>query len=235
MNPQNALLKIKKCLALATSSNPHEAAAAMRQAQKLMERFGISEDDIDIAEVTESAIKSRNVEAVNWEVILSHMVAKAFSCQVYGKVTKSYNDNLRLRRERKYDSVGVGASSEIAAYAFDVLSRQCAKDRRSHMAQQSKSCKTETKTARGDVYALGWCDGVREKLMAFAENTQHQSLVAQYMQNQHGQIQSSKSKNRIKGENITRKDWSHGVHAGSHVQLGHGISASGIAPSLRLE
>jgi hypothetical protein len=35
MDRETALTKIKKCLALAKSSNEHEAAAAMRQAQKL--------------------------------------------------------------------------------------------------------------------------------------------------------------------------------------------------------
>ena len=40
-----ALAKIKKCLALAASPNPHEAAAATRQAQKLMAEYGLTETD----------------------------------------------------------------------------------------------------------------------------------------------------------------------------------------------
>lgn len=134
MNRSDALIKIKKCLALATSNNPHEAAAAMRQAQKLMQRFDISDADVGITDVSECATKARNVEAVNWEVSLAHLVAKAFSCQVHGKVCHSYTENLRKRRDRRYVFVGVGAASEVAAYTFDVLSRQCAKDRRQHMA-----------------------------------------------------------------------------------------------------
>lgn len=46
MDRAKILDKIKKCLALSKSPNEHEAAAALRQAQKLMERHGITERDI---------------------------------------------------------------------------------------------------------------------------------------------------------------------------------------------
>lgn len=39
--------KIKKCLALGKSPNEHEAAAALRQAQKLMTMHSISDDDVE--------------------------------------------------------------------------------------------------------------------------------------------------------------------------------------------
>ena len=42
MADDKILDKIKKCLVLASSANEHEAAAALRQAQKLMEAHGIS-------------------------------------------------------------------------------------------------------------------------------------------------------------------------------------------------
>ncbi len=38
--------KIKKCLALSSSDNPHEAAAAMRQAHALMAAHGVSAEQI---------------------------------------------------------------------------------------------------------------------------------------------------------------------------------------------
>lgn len=42
------LEKIKKCLALGKSSNANEAAAALRQAQKLMAKHGITEEELEI-------------------------------------------------------------------------------------------------------------------------------------------------------------------------------------------
>lgn len=44
---QKVLDKIKKCLALGKSSNANEAATALRQAQALMRKHGITELDID--------------------------------------------------------------------------------------------------------------------------------------------------------------------------------------------
>lgn len=46
MDKSKALDKIKKCLALSKSSNPHEAAAALRQAQKLMHAHDITEREL---------------------------------------------------------------------------------------------------------------------------------------------------------------------------------------------
>lgn len=44
MSERNKVLdKIRKCLALSTSSNEHEAAAALRQARKLMDAHGITD------------------------------------------------------------------------------------------------------------------------------------------------------------------------------------------------
>jgi len=39
--------KIEKCMRLSKSSEPHEAAAALRQAQKMMKMHGISEGELD--------------------------------------------------------------------------------------------------------------------------------------------------------------------------------------------
>lgn len=45
-----ALEKIRKCLALSKSANEHEAAAALRQAQKMMSMHGFTDDDVGLIE-----------------------------------------------------------------------------------------------------------------------------------------------------------------------------------------
>lgn len=40
------LQKIQKCMRLSKSSEPHEAAAAMRQAQKLMQAYQVSDSEL---------------------------------------------------------------------------------------------------------------------------------------------------------------------------------------------
>ena len=155
MNRDDALQKIKKCLALASSSNPHEAAVAMRQAQKLMQQFGLSEVDVTLADVAESTALAKTVDLVQWEAVLSSMVAQAFGCHAYTSQRRKLSQTLTYRRERVYVFVGVGAAAEVASYAYDVLSRQCAKDRRAHIATQPKTCKPKTKIRIYQNYAKG--------------------------------------------------------------------------------
>lgn len=226
MNRNTALQKIKKCLALAASNNPHEAAAAMRQAQKLMSHFQISEVDVCVAEISETPAKARNVQPVNWEVSLAQTVAKAFDCEVYGSLSSFYNTNARLFRERNYIFAGVGPASEVAAYAFSVLSRQCVKDRKIHMALQPKNCKKSTLTARGDAYAQGWVLGIQDAIMAFSGNQNNQKIVGRYTKSRHGNTGTIQLADRIKGKNTKRTDWIHGMQAGNQVKLNRGIASA---------
>ena len=48
---ERAIRKIKHCLALSASSNEHEAAAAMRQAQKLMAKYRLTETQVNLSDV----------------------------------------------------------------------------------------------------------------------------------------------------------------------------------------
>jgi len=45
--------RIKKCFALAKSSNPHEAEAAMRQARKIMDKFKLKIGDVHATQTEE--------------------------------------------------------------------------------------------------------------------------------------------------------------------------------------
>lgn len=75
--------KIKKCMALAKSSNEHEAAAALRQAQKLMQAHGISDLDMSAAEATEARAKAGATQRpAGWETYLAGHVADAFGCKL---------------------------------------------------------------------------------------------------------------------------------------------------------
>lgn len=57
-----ALDKIRKCLALSKSANEHEAAAALRQAQKLMAMHGLSEDDLGSTEYLSVLVVCKDYE-----------------------------------------------------------------------------------------------------------------------------------------------------------------------------
>lgn len=232
MTREEALDKIKKCLALAASPEAHEAAAAMRQAQKLMAQFGLTEADVTLADVAEAKQQAQNAPMVRWEASLAAMVARAFGCETYTTQSMQLGNGLRWRRRRFYVFVGVGPAAEVAGYAFDVLARQCAKDRRRYIGLQSKNCKAKTKVARGDLYAEGWIAGVSHKLDVFAGNARDAALIALYMRQNRPGLEEADIKSRVKGKNVTPNDWHQGRAAGRQAELNHGVQGSEPRPLL---
>nr|WP_314710621.1 DUF2786 domain-containing protein [uncultured Comamonas sp.] len=224
MTRDEALKKIQKCLALAASPEQHEAAAALRQAQKLMEQFGLSECDVSLADVHEHKQKAPSAPLVRWESALASLVAEAFGCEFFTTTGKVLVQHLfAYRNTRDFVFVGLGVAPEIAGYAFDVLSRQCSKDRRSYIGRQSKNCKPKTKVARGDLYAEGWVSGVRGKLQAFAGTPSNEALIRQYMSTKYSEMSDEKTKDRTTGKNVTPTDFGHGYQAGRAADIHHGL------------
>lgn len=232
MTRGEALDKIKKCLALAASPEAHEAAAALRQAQKLMSQFGLTEVDVTLADVAEVRQAAQNTPIVRWESALANLVAMAFGCESYTTARPALGKSLQVRRRRFYVFVGVGPAADVAGYAFDVLARQCAKDRRRYIGQQSKNCKAKTKVARGDLYAEGWIAGVQDKLERFAGNERDAALLAEYMAQRHAGMEEAEIKSRVKGKNVTHNDWHQGHEAGRKAELNHGVQGGATRPLL---
>lgn len=223
MNRDDALKKIKKCLALGESSNPHEAAAAMRQAQKLMAEHKVTEADVGLADVTEVKVMTRLKTVTKWEAALARIIADAFGCDYFGFKSRYLTRGLSVATKREFVFVGVGAASQIAAFAYDVLSRQCGRDRQAHIQRQPKSCKPITKTARGDEFALGWVYGVCDLVDRFSGAEANQALIEQYIASKHPDMGAAKINNRAVGRNVRFDDLEAGHNAGKKAQLNRGI------------
>lgn len=223
MTRDQALAKIKKCLALAKSQNPHEAAAAMRQAQALMAAHALDEQDISLAEVTESKTSADGQAHVLWISTLFAMVAEAFGCGRFFEVGRRLLPSGYWGHHRQVVFFGVGAAPEVAAYAYQVLHRQCAKARQKYVRSQPKNCKPITKTARGDQFALGWVYGVRDMLDKFANSDRNQELLENYMAAKHPNMETVKSKDRAVGRNVRDDDISRGFDSGKRAQLQRGV------------
>lgn len=224
MTRDQAIAKIKKCLALAKSQNPHEAAAAMRQAQKLMAEHNLDEQETSLADIAESTVAAVSQANNLWENTLAGIVANAFACRIYGKAFWSVIGMGRPTKKRTWVFVGVGASAEVASYAYEVLSRQCAKARLEHVRKQPKTCKPITKTARGDSFALGWAFGVREMLDKFANSERNQKLLDSYMAKAHANLKTVESKDRSVGRNVRDDDIHQGVKSGKRAKLQHAVN-----------
>lgn len=232
MDREQALAKIKKCLALSRSANEHEAAAALRQAQALMREHGYSTDDVRMADVSERHVRARSSAINRWESLLASIVDDAFGCQHFNLMSYDLLGGATLRRFREVVFVGIGSAPEVATYAYDVLARQCAAARLGHVRSQPKSCKPITRTARGDRFAEGWALAVRALIERFAGTEQHQQLIESYMAGRHGDMKAAKVRNTTVGRNVRDADLHAGWDAGKKAQLAHGLPTAATTPRL---
>lgn len=223
MTRDDALKKIKKCLAMSRSANEDEAAIALRQAQKLMEQFKLEDTDISLMDVGEAKARASSTAANAWELRLVRLIADAFGCEQFAEITGDYNSAGNYTRKRFWVFVGIGAAHTIAAYACDVLVRQCARQRLAHIAKQPRNCKTITKTVRGDLFATGWVAGVEDKVQAFAQPPGDKQLLLAYIEREHGELETSEVRNTLKGSKVDFGHFAAGFHAGESAQLQRGI------------
>lgn len=222
--------KIKKCLALSASSNEHEAAAAMRQARKLMEANGITDLDIQAAEAEERRAKAgAKSHPANWETMLAVKVGDAFGCQVI------FSGGV-WNRSGEWCFIGCGASPEVANYAFTVLNRQAKRAREEHIKAKLKRCKVATKTRRADLFSEGWVRSVVGTIETFAGNEQQSTAIDAYMAKHHPSLRDLQSRNRNDGRKLRDHeydDYAAGSRSGRDAQLNRGMG--GQASQLALE
>ncbi|HEY4145209.1 DUF7168 domain-containing protein [Pinirhizobacter sp.] len=160
MSRDNILRKIKACLRLAASSNPNEAAAALRQAQAMMRAHGVTHAeamDVDDAAV---GTRCRGTTPPNSLCQLAYLAARGFGCRMiidFERAGRSLRTIFRF--------YGTDGASEISAFAYTVLRRQLDADRTKHTARVRKRGNRE---ARGEQFALAWVAAV-ERLFPEAQ------------------------------------------------------------------
>jgi hypothetical protein len=150
--------KIRKCLALSTSANEHEAASALRQAQKLMERYGITDADVIASSVDEREARAgAYARPAVWESALVSICARTFGCR-----------SLLARKGRVgyWRFIGVGSAPEVCQYAFEVLARQIRKKRSEFI--KSLKCKRTTKVRRADIFCGAFVVALQKTVKEFS-------------------------------------------------------------------
>ncbi|KND62278.1 hypothetical protein BVER_01716 [Candidatus Burkholderia verschuerenii] len=215
--------KIRKCLALSKSSNEHEAAAALRQAHALMRLHGINEDQVEAASVGDAATSAgAKRRPPLWEAALVGIVGTTFGCAVIFE---------RDWKNGYWRFVGVGQSAEIAAYAFEVLFRQCRKARAEYIAARLKHCASSRKIERADMFCRAWVGTVAQQVSEFAD-TKRDAAIATYLRLKYPETADSPELNprdRTPNRKVDRSlymDFLAGKDAGQSARLHHGVGAS---------
>lgn len=230
MDRATALDKIRKCLALSKSAEPHEAGAALRQAQKLMAQFGIDGEDLELAQLRHHAHKAPAGALSAWQAQLAHLVGEAFGCgHIWARGQKLLPD-LSVRRTREIIFFGPDAAAELACYTWDVLLRQCTRARAAHIKAQPAACKPATLTGRGDLFAVGWVHGVRQVVQRMSDggeaSVKRQALLEAYQQRRWPSTSEVKPKASYLGRNVNHRDYASGSAAARHAKLNRGVGGA---------
>ncbi|GKW07657.1 DUF2786 domain-containing protein [Pectobacterium carotovorum] len=168
--------KIQKLLHLAKrSTNEHEAANAINQAQNLMHKFGLSELEINLKSIKEFQSENCPSDAnklPEYVVSLANMLCYAFGVSCYYTWARNHRRSVAF--------YGPNERPQIAAYGFDVLSVQLVKARGEYIASQNKRIKRSTKTNRADQFCAGWVSGARNAISQFSAEPEEQKLMLLY-------------------------------------------------------
>ena len=165
------LRRIRACLRLAGSPEPHEAAAALRQAQAWMRRYGLTREEVELASA-DTATGSRALKPRAWVATLIHVVAGAFAVHpIYRPVR---------RGEARVEFIGRGDSATVAVYAYEVLRRQLARDRALQL-RKMRRLKRSTRIRRAEAYCEGWVSAVAERVRDMARGLPSKEEVGRYL------------------------------------------------------
>jgi hypothetical protein len=233
-NTNRAIEKIKKCLALARSTNPNEAATALRQAHALMKKHGVSSHEITMSDIGEAETISTTTtksKPARWESSLVSTIGKAFGC------------GLMIRRGQvvnvcSYVFVGLKHNAEIAAYVAEITIRKCKKARqkwlKENMAGFNSVAGGKAKMTRlGDTFAEGWCSSVARVIHEFANPQEVETAIADYL-NRETEGKEAKSRAPKKDEHQSAAVIA-GIQAGKGVSLHHGMHTAEKPLSIGLE
>lgn len=167
MSNDKVLDKIKKCLALAASPNSNEAATALRQAQKLMAKHGITETTIADSSIAEGQIHLKSAKRMSIEETWLLSICMS----VFGvKVLRAKGD-LHVRIFGEKDAI------EVCKYAYDVLNTQ--------LTYATEKMRTELKlqgNSGGELrrklgtYRKGWLSEVNDKVEKLHDPKMEESI-----------------------------------------------------------
>ncbi len=222
MTRDDALRRVRACLRLSKSSNAHEAAAALRQAQKLMEEFNLEAEVDGAVGASDAGTRSRGGAVPEYVAILVNLVSFTFGVRAFER---------KGRGRTTVCFVGVEPAPEMASYVFTVLRRQLEAALTRHTSRFRVNLDKRRK-----LFAHGWLLAVRSKvdlktpLEMAAVDTRIRTFVSREFNvvvEADGDDASVRKGQNIRLPKRVTSDVVAGYVAGTSAQLHHGVGRSG--------
>lgn len=198
--------KVRKLLALAESTNPHEAERALVQAKKLMAKYNIKAEDTDIVTVESSSVPRRHLK--DFEIHMASCVNAVSGCESF--VRTRFLPEGKIRSTVLF--VGLASDANMAAYSFEVLHNQV----RQFQRQLKESGHTPPERNRA---SLAWAVGACEKLTSFFDYKEVPESVKSYYERESADYEESAHKNSTSVEDKDQELLAEGYLQGQKAQL----------------
>ena len=219
MNTNKKIIdKICKCLRLSESGNPNEAALALRQATRMMEKYGITDNQVMAAEVSESSTQAgERYNPPFWALALANLVADAFQCR--NLISRKYGHSPEFR------FIGLGFKAEVATYSYTVLHRFLVKaiEEFELTVKQGQSQDEIERQRRTEVFAQAWLFRVGRTVSEFVGDKAEQAIIDDYIQEKYGE--TSELQGKATGtQQADYDDIISGMQAANEVELYHSVA-----------
>lgn len=205
---EKLLSRLKKCLALSASPEPHEAAAALRQTQKLMRELDLTEADLLGLELADALVKTREgFGACRTMNFLTSIIMDAFGVQCIYERNHGSANRLNVRYAGPRDRV------LLAEYSHRVVWRamQSAWD-----DFLSKRPWLKGNGGKRQAFHLGWLVGVREKVEAIVPPEEETAAVNRWIVQRYGELVPGKA---VKQKPVNAAAFNAGVEAAEDFSL----------------
>lgn len=198
MTRERVIEKVRKLLALSSSSNEHEAALAAAHAQRLLAEHNLSMSELEVREEGAGEVVVQVARTVpKWLSSLFATVANGFDCFPIVTTTAACS---RLR------FIGVGEDPAVASCTLQFLMKELRRLAtvyvRSTEAGHGRLSATDRQRVRNS-YLLGGVQGVRQALATQKAQTPTTStalvpvkdaLIRQYREEQVGQVRMQRTR-----------------------------------------
>ena len=165
----NIIEKIKKLLALSTSSNENEAQAAIAKAQEMLAKYKLSMKDIDGTNTASKNVKNHATDVTfkkaTWKGLLASVIADNFCCYSYFNTFRTHRIVFMGLTE------DVETASAVFEYAVEYI---VAKTRQ--LKKKYYRLGESTKGLEND-YAQGFIKGLSQKYETQKQKNQEWALV----------------------------------------------------------
>lgn len=176
---EDVMRKIRKCLALATSDNEGEAANALRQAQALMAKHGVTQSGLKRSALKEAVTKGRaGQQPSQWENDLVWMCCRAFGGKPLWASGPKGEKN--MAGFGWWFFIAEGERAELIKYTYEVLVRQVLKNREKFSNDLGRRGTRVEKARVLDDYTVAYVYKLASKVAPFALSVEDKEALNEY-------------------------------------------------------